>query len=72
MKRLSMNNATLAHARRNLVRVGLIAYQKPLYQVLALDGNVALVAKTVTGKPSCRGGMQSLKEILKTITENKP
>ena len=36
-KRLSMEPARLAQARAELVRLGLIAYDSPLYQVLALD-----------------------------------
>lgn len=36
-KRLSMDPARLAQARANLVRLSLIAYEHPLYQVLALD-----------------------------------
>jgi hypothetical protein len=71
MKRLSMDSANLQHARRNLVRVGLIAYQKPLYQVLSLDDKPKVTAKTTAQKPSCRGGMQSLSEIFTTIMENK-
>jgi len=34
---LSMTSARLSQARRDLVCAGLIAYQRPLYQVLALD-----------------------------------
>jgi hypothetical protein len=36
-RRLSMAPARLAMARNDLVRLGLIAWQRPLYQVLALD-----------------------------------
>ena len=36
-RRLSMAPARLAMARNDLIRVGLIAWQRPLYQVLALD-----------------------------------
>lgn len=36
-KRLSMDPARVGQARADLVRLGLIAYQSPLYQVLALD-----------------------------------
>lgn len=36
-KRLSMDQGTLNEARANLIRIGLIAWQQPLYQVLALD-----------------------------------
>lgn len=34
---LSMSAARLGQARDDLVRLGLIAYQRPLYQVLSLD-----------------------------------
>jgi len=34
---LSLSAAGLCQARADLVRVGLIAYQRPLYQVLALN-----------------------------------
>jgi len=34
---LSMTTARLSQARGDLVRAGLIAYQRPLYQVLSLD-----------------------------------
>ena len=36
-KRLSMDAARVGQARADLVRLGLIAYEAPLYQVLALD-----------------------------------
>jgi len=36
-QRLSMDQKVLFEARNNLIRTGLIAWQKPLYQVLALD-----------------------------------
>ena len=36
MKRLSMDAVTLNEARHNLVTLELVAYQKPLYQVLPL------------------------------------
>jgi hypothetical protein len=37
MARLSMDGATFEDARANLIRVDLIAFKKPLYQVLSLD-----------------------------------
>lgn len=37
-ERLSMDAATLATARICLAKAGLVAYKKPLYQVLALGG----------------------------------
>lgn len=39
--RLSMEPARVNQARADLVRLGLIAYERPLYQVLALDAPVA-------------------------------
>jgi len=38
IKYLSMDQNTLNEARADLIRIGLIAWQKPLYQVLSLDG----------------------------------
>jgi hypothetical protein len=37
MRRLSMDVTTLDAARQNLVEIRLIAYKKPIYQVLSLD-----------------------------------
>jgi len=37
MQRLSMDSTTLQKARNNLVNTGLIAWEKPLYQVLSLQ-----------------------------------
>jgi hypothetical protein len=34
---LSMDEPTVERSRRNLIEAGLIAYQKPLYQVLSLE-----------------------------------
>jgi len=36
-KRLGMDKGTLGDARSNLIESQLVAYQKPLYQVLGLD-----------------------------------
>lgn len=41
MRTLSTTNARLARAREDLLHLGLIAYERPLYQVLALDGVAA-------------------------------
>lgn len=37
MKILSMDRQTLCSARENLIRIGLIAWKQPIYQVLSLD-----------------------------------
>jgi hypothetical protein len=34
---LGLERTALSHARRELIRLGLIAYQKPLYQLLSLE-----------------------------------
>jgi hypothetical protein len=36
-QRLSLTSAELRQARQALITLGLVAYQRPLYQVLALD-----------------------------------
>jgi hypothetical protein len=38
VRRLSFDTGRLCQARGELLQVGLIAFEKPLYQVLALDG----------------------------------
>jgi hypothetical protein len=66
-KRLSMDQSTLNEARANLIHAGLIAWKKPLYQVLALD-----VAKLE--KPAPRSNMAdalSLGDILKMAREGR-
>ena len=37
LQHLNMDDYSLAQARMELVRIGLIAYQKPIYQVLGLE-----------------------------------
>lgn len=44
-RRLSMAPARLSQARADLLRAGLIAYQRPFYQVLALDGPLPVEAR---------------------------
>jgi hypothetical protein len=39
IKHLSMDQSALQDARANLINIGLIAWQKPLYQVLSLDSS---------------------------------
>ena len=64
-KRLSMDQSALNEARANLIRAGLIAWKKPLYQVLALE-------EAKGEKPAPRANMGnalSLGEILKMARE---
>jgi hypothetical protein len=48
---LSLVPARLRQARADLLRVGLIAYQRPLYQVLGLDAPLCVAA----GEPGAEG-----------------
>jgi hypothetical protein len=38
-RRLSMSQSTLGQARQELIARHLVAYRRPLYQILALDAN---------------------------------
>lgn len=51
MSRLSMDGVTLEKARDNLIQIGLIAWRKPLYQVLSLD--------TSSKEPTARSAMDT-------------
>jgi len=62
-RRLRLDAPTLAAARRQLEQVELIAYAKPLYQVLALDGVGAFSGPT----DERSGQTQSLAEILRRV-----
>ena len=55
MKLLSMDELTLGQARQNLIRLELIAYEKPLYQVLALDRTMDRTARSSSGQPLAIG-----------------
>jgi hypothetical protein len=57
-QRLSMDTATLQAARDNLVRIGLIAWKRPLYQVLCFE-NRTDAHRTSMAQPA------SLADILK-------
>jgi len=67
IKHLSMDQNTLNEARANLIRIGLIAWQKPLYQVLSLD-------RSECQKTAPRSNMEnplSLGDILNMAREGK-
>jgi hypothetical protein len=51
---LSLDTAALSRARQELSGAALIAYQRPLYQVLALDER-----RTAQGQPTPLGGLLS-------------
>jgi hypothetical protein len=65
-KLLPLNALALARARQELIRAGLIAYEKPLYQVLSLDQPDPATACSTTS--SARLGVpQSLGEIIRDM-----
>lgn len=64
-QRLNMVDNILARARQELIEIGLLAYQKPLYQVLALD--TPSNAHKATKKYPAQ--LQSLAQIFKHIGE---
>lgn len=61
-KRLSMDGRQLHNARQELIRIGLIAYQKPFYQALSLDESQVNIR-------SASGQFQSIGQIFKNIGE---
>lgn len=64
-RRLKMDPLELAAARQQLVRADLIAYQKPLYQVLALDASPT----SATPAQERSGREQSVADVLRRLLE---
>ena len=62
---LPLDAVGLARARQELIAARLIAYQRPLYQVLALDSPVP----GPSGLPNRGGGPLSLGQILRGMRE---
>lgn len=50
VRSLSMTTSRLSQARGDLIRIGLIAYQRPLYQVLSLDAPLKSEARELNGE----------------------
>jgi len=66
-ERLAMEPPLLALARNSLRQAGLVAYRKPLYQVLALGAAVP-----VTEKPRDAGAPVALKELFRRLAGGAP
>lgn len=62
MRKLSMDNQSFQNARSGLIKHGLIAWQKPIYQVLSLE---PAVAESKRAKSS----VMSLGDIMKNAME---
>jgi len=67
MQRLAMPAHALEQARNNLIRLSLIAWRKPLYQVLALDKEHSFERDSQVR--SGQGGPMPIAEIFKRIAE---
>ena len=68
-ERLNMNAAALQEARNELLSAGLIAYEHPLYQVLALEPLCPRqpVRSARPSLPSATGEAVSIGQVLQTI-----
>jgi hypothetical protein len=66
-KLLPLDEPALARARQELIRAGLIAYEKPLYQVLSLDKPDPAAARTAVTNGPRLGVPQTLGQILRQM-----
>ncbi len=67
-KRLGMDEVTLSQARNELMRLGLIAWEKPIYQVLAIEEHHHEAQPETARKPT--GRPISIGQILKQMAED--
>ena len=65
-RRLSMDPGRLDQARADLVRLGLIAYESPLYQVLALDAPSVPMSSRELPREQARERFEALRAQLKS------
>lgn len=65
-KHLKMDNCILTEARSELIKLALVAYKKPVYQVLDLAPQ-----QVVFPKNSPQDSMQPLGQVLKQIMEER-
>ena len=74
-QRLSLRPEQVAEARAGLLRAGLIAYEAPLYQVLALDPRPPASPTAQDGAPRSRAqgsnALRSLREVLRQTLEER-
>lgn len=72
---LSLRPEQVATARAGLLRAGLIAYEAPLYQVLALDAPPSAKRVAQDGAPRSRAqgseALRSLREVLRQTLEER-
>ena len=70
---LSLRPEQVAAARKGLMRAGLIAYEAPLYQVLALDAPPPAKPMAEAPRSRARGSeaLRSLREVLRESLETR-
>jgi len=61
MRRLNLDQLRLSASRQQLIQAGLIAYEKPLYQVLSLEP-----------PQGTRSGVVSVVEVLRQVMGGQP
>ena len=73
-ERLAMDAATLATARACLLKYRLVAYKRPLYQVLALDGGAPPQHTRASGESAARIdiGAMAIDKILASLAGGAP
>ena len=69
---LSLSPERLAAARKALIRVGLIAYEPPLYQVLELEPSSVPTAPAKACSPRGAGELKALREVLRQALGDAP
>ena len=69
---LSLSPERLAQARETLIRAELIAYEAPLYQVLALDRLCVSTPPPAKTCSSAAGELRSMREVLRQTLEGAP
>jgi hypothetical protein len=69
---LSLSPERLAAARKALIRVGLIAYEPPLYQVLELEPPSVPTVPAKACSPRGAGELKALREVLRQALGDAP
>jgi hypothetical protein len=64
---LPLDGPALDRARQELIRAGLIGYEKPLYQVLSLDKSDSVTARFAETSGPRGGAPQTLGQILQRL-----
>jgi len=69
---LSLSAQRLEQAREALVGVGLIAYEAPLYQVLALEPSRPTPPAVSAHSARATGELRAMREVLRQALEDRP